>query len=201
MKVTCPHCGEEQDAVREDIGRKVECSACRETFEIVNPNLVPCPDCFSPISRRAAVCPKCGAVLSKEGITQPGGDGADEKVCAVFHPSAINYLGLILLGILTIPLVIGLILLLAVIVVIKCTSYELTTRRIIVRKGLIAKYQDEIWIKDMRAVNLKQGVWQRIFGIGDIEIGTAASAGTEIRIAGIANPSEIVKKINSLRKS
>ena len=53
----------------------------------------------------------------------------------------------------------------------------------------------------MRAVNLKQGVWQRIFGIGDIEIGTAASAGTEIRIAGIANPSEIVKKINSLRKS
>ena len=199
MKAACPHCGKEQEAYPKDIGRKIECSACGETFEIVNPNLVPCPDCFSPISRRAAVCPKCGAVLSKDGVTQP--DSADEKVCAVFHPSAINYLGLILLGILTIPLVIGLILLLAVIIVIKCTSYELTTRRIIVRKGLIAKYQDEIWIKDMRAVNLKQGVWQRIFGIGDIEIGTAASAGTEIRIAGISNPSEIVKKINSLRKS
>ena len=119
----------------------------------------------------------------------------------MYHPSAVNYLGEFVLGIITLPLGIGVIILIAVMILIKCTSYELTTRRIIVRKGLISKHQDEIWIKDMRAVNLQQSFGQRIFGIGDIEIGTAASAGTEIRMAGIADPSKVVQKINSLRKS
>ena len=52
----------------------------------------------------------------------------------------------------------------------------------------------------MRAVNLVQGIWQRIIGVGNIAIGTAASAGTEINIEGIKNPSEVIAKINSLRK-
>lgn len=43
-------------------------------------------------------------------------------------------------------------------------------------------------------------IGQRIIGVGDIAIGTAASAGTEISIVGIANPSEVIAEINSLRK-
>ena len=91
--------------------------------------------------------------------------------------------------------------LLFILIEIKCTSYKLTTHRIIVRRGWVAKMQNEIWIKDMRAVNLEQGVWQRIIGVGNIAIGTAASAGTEISIVGIAEPAEVVEKINSLRNS
>ena len=198
MKTACSHCGSEYDVDPQNIGREVPCSTCGRIFEVVNANLTPCPDCFSPISKRAAVCPKCGAVLSAR---RNGEDVPEETRCAVYHPSAVNYLGEIILGIITLPIVIGLFILLVTIIVIKCTSYELTTRRIIVRKRLISKHQDEIWIKDMRAVNLQQSFGQRIFGIGDIEIGTAASAGTEIRMAGIANPSKVVQEINSLRKS
>lgn len=203
MKTKCPHCGSEYEVDPKDIGRQVPCPACGETFEIVNPNLFPCPDCFALISKRAAACPKCGAVLSStiRSIAPSSGNISDEQTCSVYHPSAISYLGEIVLGILTLPIVIGLPILLYVIVVIKYTSYELTTHRIIVRKGMISKYQDEIWIKDMRGVNLKQDLWQRIVGVGDIEIGTAASAGTEIRIAGIKNPAAVVKAINSLRGS
>ena len=98
-----------------------------------------------------------------------------------------------------VPLLIGILILLYVVIWIKYTSYKLTTYRIIVRRGLIAKLQNEIWIKDMRGVNLVQTAWQRIIGIGDVAIGTAASAGTEISIEGIANPSKVVEKINSLR--
>lgn len=61
--------------------------------------------------------------------------------------------------------------------------------------------QNEIWIKDMRAANLEQGIWQRLVGTGNIAIGTAASSGTEINIVGIQNPQSIVDVINDLRKS
>lgn len=53
----------------------------------------------------------------------------------------------------------------------------------------------------MRAVNLHQGMWQRVIGAGNIAIGTAATAGTEISIVGIADPQMIVDKINFLRHS
>ena len=40
---------------------------------------------------------------------------------------------------------------------------------------------------------------QRIFGVGDIMIGTAAGAGDEIRIIGVEQPQLLVNKINELR--
>lgn len=111
-----------------------------------------------------------------------------------------NYFWGIISGMITIPVLIGIFILLYIVIDRKCTSYELTTHRIIVRRGWIAKLQNEIWIKDMRGVNLVQSIWQRILGIGNVAIGTAASAGTEISIVGVANPSEVIAQINSLRK-
>lgn len=205
MNVECPHCGKQYPVDHQFIGQKVKCPDCGNVFEVVNRNLFPCPDCFAPISRRAAVCPKCGAPLA------PGASNANtagsipydlstERKIKTYHPSAMNYFWGILFGIVTLPVLIGLFVLFAIIIEMNCTSYELTTHRIIVRKGWIAKMQNEIWIKDMRAVNLIQGIWQRMVGIGNIAIGTAASAGTEIHIVGIANPEEVVSQINNLRK-
>jgi len=201
MQIECPHCGSEYDVEPKYIGQQIKCPDCDNMFEVVNTNLFPCPDCFSLISKRAVSCPKCGAVLAARRNSAPTADISSEKVCKTYHPSGMNYLAGIILGILTAPFVIGLFILIYVIIEIKCTSYELTTHRIIVRRGWIAKLQNEIWIKDMRGVNLKQGIWQRIIGVGDIEIGTAASAGTEIIISGIANPAKVVQEINSLRQS
>ena len=181
----------------------------KKNFEVVNSKLFPCPDCFSLISKRAAVCPECGAPLRRrECISQTSAheelnqkDISEEQKIEIYHPCTMNYLWSIILGIITVPVFLfGVLILLYVIIEIKYTSYELTTHRIIVRRGWIAKLQNEIWIKDMRAVNLVQGIWQRIIGVGNIAIGTAASAGTEINIEGIKNPSEVIAKINSLRK-
>lgn len=103
-----------------------------------------------------------------------------------------NYLWAMIFGVIT--------LLLYVIIEIKCTYYELTTLRIIVRRGWITNLQNEIWIKDVQAVDPVQGIWQRIIGVGNIAIGTAATAGTEISITEIANPAEVIAEINTLRK-
>ena len=181
------------------IGSKVKCDECQNDFEVINPNLFPCPDCFALISKRAEVCPKCGAPLTEKNLSSDATDISTEKNIAIYRPSALNYLPQVIFGVLTIPLVIGIVVLICIIIEIKCTTYELTNFRIIVRRGWIAKQHNEIWIKDMRGVNLIQSFWQRIIGIGDVSIGTAASCDTEIKITGIADPSELVTQINSLR--
>ena len=201
MNVECPQCHGQFDFAPEFIGRQVRCSGCGNVFEVTNPKLFPCPDCYVMISRRASVCPQCGAVLASQPKNLPSADLSKEKEIEIYHPSAMNYLWGIVLGVVTLPILIGVFILLFILIEIKCTSYKLTTHRIIVRRGWVAKMQNEIWIKDMRAVNLEQGVWQRIIGVGNIAIGTAASAGTEISIVGIAAPAEVVEKINSLRNS
>ena len=119
------------------------------------------------------------------------GDLSAEAGVAVYRPSAMNYFWSILLGIITLPVFFGIFILLRVVIEVCCTRYELTTHRIIVRKGWIAKMCNEIWVKDMRAVNFTQGIWQRIIGVGDIAVGTAASEGMEIRITGIAKPLQL----------
>lgn len=208
MKIVCPHCGGKYDVEPQYIGQQIKCPDCENNFEVVNSNLSPCPDCFSLISKRAVTCPKCGAPLKKNECISPVSSQesltknniSQERKIEVYHPSSLNYLWGIIFGIITIPVLIGILILLYVIIEIKCTSYELTTHRIIVRRGWIAKLQNEIWIKDMRGVNLVQGIWQRIIGVGNIAIGTAASAGTEISIVGIANPTDVIDKINTLRK-
>jgi uncharacterized membrane protein YdbT with pleckstrin-like domain len=107
----------------------------------------------------------------------------------------------IVLGIITIPLVFGIFYLFWIWAKNKFTSYEITNLRIIVRTGFIAKKQNEIWIKDMRGVNLVQSFWERVFRIGNILIGTAATESTEICLLGIANPQQIVDQINRLRNA
>ncbi len=110
-----------------------------------------------------------------------------------------NYLWAIILGIVTCLIIIGIFILLYVWIEMHYTTYRITTLRIIVRRGWIGKLQNEIWIKDMRAVNLVQGIWQRFLGVGNILIGSAATAGTEISMIGISNPQKVVDTINSLR--
>lgn len=209
MKIQCPQCRMILEADVREIGRKAQCPGCGTEFELENPALAPCPDCFELISKRAATCPKCGAplkavpavaVAADSRSAHPPVDISQEKELAHWHPAAMNFFWGILLGIITLPIVIGIFILIAILIAIYCTHYKVTTYRIIIQTGFLSKSQNEIWIRDMRAANLEQGIWQRIVGIGNISIGTAATAGTEIRMYGVKKPKEAVELINSLRQ-
>lgn len=207
MKTECPNCGSRYDVEAKCLGQRLTCPDCGNEFEAKNAHLFPCPDCFVLISKRARVCPHCGAELSAApDAAAPAGaqpqeeDIADEKEIMVCHPSAFYYLGGIIFGIVTIPLLIGILLLAYIWINIHYTIYTVTSLRIIARRGWIAKSQDEIWIKDIRGVNLAQSIWQRIIDVGNIFIGTAATAGTEICMTAIDNPQKAIDAINSLRQ-
>ena len=78
------------------------------------------------------------------------------------------------------------------------TERALTTRRLIVKTGLIRRATEEISCNRIEEVNLNQSIFQRIFGCGDIKV-TGVGSG-EIILKNIDNPLEVQRKINELRQ-
>ncbi len=203
MNTKCTHCGKEYSIENEYLGKTVRCDACGCDFTISNSRLEPCQDCGAMISKRAISCPHCGAPGPGNSLPQSVAnsyDTSDEQEVFNGHPAPVYHLLSIIVGILLTPLLVGIFILASVLIEIYCTKYLITTKRIVVTTGFLNKKQVEIWVKDMRAVNLHQDLWQRIIGTGTIAIGTAATAGTEVNMYGLKDAQEIVDKINALRK-
>lgn len=78
------------------------------------------------------------------------------------------------------------------------TERALTTRRLIVKTGLIRRATEEISCNRIEEVNLNQSIFQRILGCGDIKV-TGVGSG-EIILKNIDSPLEVQKKINELRQ-
>ena len=201
MKIRCPHCCNYSTVADSVIGSMTRCPVCCSSIEAVNPNLTPCPDCFEWISRRAASCPHCGVVLNKtaETAVHTFVKEVAEEVMLTGRPSLWGYSGMIVLGVITIPILMGIFILLAVWLEMHFTTFEITNRRVVVSRGIFNRYRSEIYISDMRDANFSQTFWQRLVHIGDISIGTAATAGTEIVLGKVAAPEKIIELLNSLR--
>ena len=63
--------------------------------------------------------------------------------------------------------------------------------RISLEEGFLRKEVTDVFITDIRGVEVKQGIWQRMFGIGDILIGTAATEGWEDHVEGLPDAMKI----------
>lgn len=68
-----------------------------------------------------------------------------------------------------------------------------------VRFGIIAKETDEIRVHDIRLLAVDQGIIQRLFGLGNVEIATAGHGEVEIRMKGIRDPEEVKEAIRNLQ--
>lgn len=125
---------------------------------------------------------------------------AGETGMAETHPSCWNYFGTIVLGVLLIPVAgAGLLFLAWVCICVKTTCYIATDARVVAKTGWLNIHQTEVRIEDIRAVNVKKTLMQRILGIGDISIGTAATEGAEIVMRGVVDPDGFVSRVNSCR--
>ncbi|MHA1330779.1 MAG: PH domain-containing protein [Candidatus Hodarchaeales archaeon] len=79
----------------------------------------------------------------------------------------------------------------AIIYYVQAIEYEINDREIIVRKGLINKEEKHIPFRTITNVSSRYGIYDRIFGIGTVEIETAGKSGQqmgpEAKIEGIEN--------------
>ena len=92
----------------------------------------------------------------------------------------------IVLGILLLPVVIGLAILIWVFIIYKTTEIAITNKRIIAKFGFISRSTTEINLPKVESLQVDQGVMGRMFDYGTIVV---AGAGTpNLRIPGVADP-------------
>jgi len=68
------------------------------------------------------------------------------------------------------------------------TTITITNKRIMSRKGILSKHTNEVYLSDVRNVQLSQGVFQRMLDVGNVGVSTAAQSDIEIYVAGIPDP-------------
>jgi len=78
-------------------------------------------------------------------------------------------------------------------------KYSVTPETIESRHGIIARNISSIRVKDLRNVNLKQSLFQRILRIGDLEFSSAGGSGIEVTFFGIPDPMEVKKQVQTLQ--
>jgi uncharacterized membrane protein YdbT with pleckstrin-like domain len=71
--------------------------------------------------------------------------------------------------------------------------------RLVLERGILSRHVKELFLKDVRTVDVRQTFPQRIVGIGSLMIATAGTSGYEFVVKGITDPLGVMAKINSLR--
>ena len=82
----------------------------------------------------------------------------------------------------------------------KGTELTVTDERVSLRKGILSKFTNDVYLTDIRNVQIYQSFWQRIFGVGSVAISSAGNDGVEIEVKGIPNPDKIKEIIDTHRR-
>ena len=81
------------------------------------------------------------------------------------------------------------------------TTLTVSDERVTLRKGILSKHTNEVMIRDIRNVQISQGIFQRLFGVGSIAVGSAGHGGVEIEAAGIPFPQRVKQIIDERRRN
>ena len=81
------------------------------------------------------------------------------------------------------------------------TRYVLTTERLHIRRGLLAKRTQETRVQRVQNVNTDQTLVQRILRVGTVDFDTAGTDDSEFRFVGVANPAEVVRAVDKAQRA
>jgi uncharacterized membrane protein YdbT with pleckstrin-like domain len=84
---------------------------------------------------------------------------------------------------------------------IRCRATELTitTRRCILRHGMLSRYTTEIRHCDIRNIQVAQTFWQRICGVGEICISSEMEDVHDLNVTGLPHPDHIAATIRKMQ--
>ncbi len=96
-----------------------------------------------------------------------------------------------------VPLALGLLLLLLLWIRVKSCSYRLTTQRLFVRRGWLAKHVNELELYRVKDVVVDQGGLQRLLCYGAITVLSADDTTPEVDLVGISSPTKVKEMIRT----
>ena len=68
------------------------------------------------------------------------------------------------------------------------TRYVITSERLHIRRGILAKRTQETRIQRVQNVNTEQSFFERLLQVGTVDFDTAGTDDSEFRFVGVANP-------------
>ena len=154
--------------------------------------LITCPECGNQVSTEAKACPSCGYPVAQRARSDPAalspanqaGSVDAQSVLLEVRPSWWTFGWHLLFFWLLVPLLVALY---------RRHSFvmRIYTDRVSVEEGFFAKESSEFFIKDIRSIDVRQGVWGRLVGIGDVTISTAATIDAAEEARGVPQPNRI----------
>lgn len=154
--------------------------------------LIPCPECGQEVSTSAKSCPQCGFPVA-EKLTGSAPAPADELLAEV-RPSWWRYFWLLLFAWLIVPLIIAWVRRSAVVL-------RVYRGRVALERGILNKCERELFMRDIRSIDIDQTFFGRLGNIGDLTISTAASADATEFVEGVPDPQHIRDLIIAQRQS
>jgi len=207
IKFECPHCHEIIAGDESLYGQRVKCRKCQA--EILVPQA---PSSTEPQTARLIREPASG------GPTVPVQADQETEIFKL-SPAVRAFPGQILLGVIfiglamglvvraqdfswprwvaLIPLALGVLQLLLLWISVKSCSYRLTTQRLFVRRGWLAKHVNELELYRVKDVVVDQGGLQRLLAYGTITVLAADDTTPEVALAGISSPTKVKEMIRT----
>jgi len=148
--------------------------------------LINCPECGKQVSTAANTCPHCGYPVAEnlpeiqaKAATSPALDPT--TVLAEIRPSWWGFFWHLFFFWLIVP---------PIVAAVKRagTVLRIYPQRIHLERGLLSKCYQDYNPRDIRSIDIDQSFFQRMAGIGDITISTAAAVEAAERINSIPDP-------------
>lgn len=207
IKFECPHCHEIIAGDESLYGQRVKCGRCQATI------LVP--------TTPAGAEPHTARLIPEPAANIPlvPGEASQESDIFTLSPVARAFPGQILLGVIffglaiglairapdfswprwvaLIPLTFGVLLLLQLWIRVKSFSYRLTTQRLFIRRGWLAKHVNELELYRVKDVVVDQGVLQRMLGYGSITVLADDNTTPEVHLDRVSSPTKVKELIRT----
>ncbi len=166
----------------------------------VRPNktmaLINCPECGQQVSTAAKACPGCGFPVAEQGggpLAGPAGKSpATAELLAEVRPSWWNFFWYWVFFFLIVPPLVAWYRRASIVL-------RVFSGRITIERGVFSKCYQDYLPRDIRSIDIDQGLLARMANIGDITISTAATAEASEKIEGIPDPKGIRELILAQR--
>ncbi|SRR5216683_6549372 len=119
-------------------------------------------------------------IMGGVGVAMMGAPKGDARLGLVLMVAAVGVFGLIALAR-------------------RYTSWSLTSDRLIERRGLLASRRREMELADVRSIEVTRSLMQRMLGLGNVMIASAASAEFLIRLTDIPDPEKVAEMLRQAR--